>query len=477
MCGIIGLYGPDQVINDLIFGMTALQHRGQDAAGIITFNKTFHIKKGLGLVSNVFSKKHIKRLKGNMGLGHVRYTTHGSTESVNAQPFSANYPFGLAMAHNGNVTNFKSLTKTLYNDYHILPETNNDLELILYTFASELQKKDLGLITPEDILESVEATQRKVLGAYSVITLIANHGLLAFTDSRGIRPLVMGKRITQRGKIFGFASESSCFDFLGYDTIGDVKAGEAVFIDDNMKVHRRVCHQQKKSFCIFEHIYFAREDSIVKERLVARERVKLGRLLATNIRKAGLQPDIVIDVPTSGYFAASGLAEALEIPYRRGFVKNSFVGRSFIAPTQDERETLVKTKLNVIKDVVSGKKVAVVDDSIVRGTTSRRIVKLLKNAGAEKVYFVSAAPPIKHPCIYGIDMAVSTELIASGGMTSDDIARYIDADAVIYQSLDDMLEMYKDFPICHACFSGKYPVENSEKLLEDVAKERMSLER
>ncbi|OWY25697.1 amidophosphoribosyltransferase [Sphingobacteriales bacterium UPWRP_1] len=472
MCGIVGFTGNHQVVYDIVLGLTSLQHRGQDAAGIVTFKDYFHIKKGLGLVSQVFEERHFKRLQGNIGLGHVRYTTQGSNELQNAQPFSANYPFGLAMVHNGNVTNFKELRNILYNDYHILPETSNDLELILYVFASELIKKDLKDIQPADIFEAVKATQQMVKGAYSVIAVIANHGLLAFTDPHGIRPLVLGRQDTIDGTMYGFASESSCFDYLGYELVRDLEAGEIIFIDNKLRLHTSDGYRMNKAFCIFEHIYFAREDSIIQQRLVAAERVKMGRMLAKKVKAAGLQPDIVIDVPTSGYFAASGLAEALGIPYRRGFVKNSFIGRSFISPTQKEREEVVKKKLNPIKAVVEGKRVAVVDDSIVRGTTSKRIVKMLRNAGAAEVYFISAAPPITNPCVYGIDMAISTELIASR-KTHEEICSYIGSDALVYQTIEDLQQLYTSLPCCYACFTGNYPVEDSAKLLSDIEQERM----
>lgn len=472
MCGIVGFIGYDDVVYDAVFGLTALQHRGQDAAGIVTFKDSFRMKKGLGLVNDVFQEKHLTRLQGNIGIGHVRYTTQGTNDLENAQPFAANYPFGMAMVHNGNVTNFKELRKSLYEDYYILPETTNDLELILYTLASELQTKKLKNITVNDIFDSVVATQKKVKGAYATITLIANHGLLAFCDPNGIRPLTLGKRMTKEGPVYGFVSESSCFDCLEYELIEDLQPGQMVFIDMDMKVHKRDGHHKTQSFCVFEHIYFAREDSVIHNKLVATERVRMGRQLAKKVKQAGLEPDIVIDVPSSGYFAASGLAEELNIPYRRGFVKNSHIGRSFISPTQKERENIVKKKLNPIKAVVEGKKIAVVDDSVVRGTTSRRIVRILKQAGAKEVYFISAAPPIKHPCVYGIDMSISTELIAAK-KTPEEIAAYIQADAMIYQDLDDLKELYKDIPACYACFTGDYPVEGSKKVLEEIEEARL----
>jgi amidophosphoribosyltransferase len=471
MCGIIGIYGQDEVAQDLILGLTAIQHRGQDAAGIVTFQRQFHISKGLGLVNNVFDPSHLARLKGSCGIGHVRYTTQGRNEVLNAQPFAVNYPFGLAMAHNGNVVNFRKLRRDLYEEHHRLLETSNDLELILYTFASEMERRDLKHLDIDDIFATVAATQRRVKGAYSTITIIANRGFLAFTDPFGNRPLVMGRKFTPRGIAYAFASESTCFDYLGYELIRDLRPGEAVFIDPRRRVHTRICEHTEGAFCIFEYIYFAWEDSVIYGRSVAGERVKMGRMLARTFQESGLEPDIVIDVPMSAYFFASGLAEELGVPYRRGLAKNSHVGRSFISPTQKEREQVVRQKLNPIKDVVRGKKIAVVDDSIVRGTTSRHLVRLLRQAGAREVYFVSASPPIRYPCIYGIDMSIKREMIAAN-YEIEGISRYMGAEAVIYQKLEDLQKLYQDLPCCYACFSGEYPTEVTEQELQEIEEER-----
>ncbi len=474
MCGIVGFYGHDEVVYDLVSGLTALQHRGQDSAGVVTFQDTFHVKKGLGLVSNVFREKNLQRLTGNIGIGHVRYTTQGANELLNVQPFAVNYPFGLAMVHNGNVINFKKLRKTLYEDHHRLLETSNDLELLLYTLAAELEQKDLKNLSVNDIFDSVEATQRKVRGAYSTITIIANRGFLVFNDPYGIRPLVMGVKETDKGPTYGFASESACFDYLGYETLEDLEPGQAIFIDTDLQVHRKNTYREGQAFCIFEYIYFAREDSIIHNRLVASERVRIGKSLAKRVRESGLDPDIIIDVPSSAYFFASSLAEELCVPYRRGLAKNNHIGRSFISPTQKERENIVRQKLNPIKEIIRGKKVAVVDDSIVRGTTSKRIVGLLRKAGAEKVYFISATPPVKHPCIYGIDMAISRDLLAHKSPNIDDIAEHLGADALIYEPLEELQALYPASSMCDACFSGKYPTGDSREVLHDIEQERIA---
>ncbi len=476
MCGIVGFTGKRKVIADLILGLTALQHRGQDAAGIVTFKDTFRIKKGLGLVNDVFKEKHLSRLKGKIGIGHVRYTTHGTNDVGNAQPIVTNYPFGIAMVHNGNVTNFVEMNKALYHDYHVLPASTNDLEIILYTFAAELEKKDLAHITPQDIMAAARATQERVEGAYSVIAVIANHGLLAFTDPHGIRPLILGRKATDKGWVFGLASETVVFDHLGYEVMRDLQPGEILYIENGEDIYRMDGYRAEQKFCVFEYIYFAREDTQLHDTLVAGKRVRMGMQLAKKIQAAGLEPDIVIDVPTSGYFAASGLAEALGIPHHRGLVKSNYIGRSFISPKQSEREAIVKRKLNPIKNTIKGKKLVVVDDSIVRGTTSKRIVALLREAGAEEIYFASAAPPITHPCIYGIDMSVRTELIAAN-KSIEEIRAYIGADALFYNAPEDFAHIFDGFSYCDACFTGDYPTEQAEAVVEEIEKERLRFER
>jgi amidophosphoribosyltransferase len=359
----------------------------------------------------------------------------------------------------------------------VLPKTTNDLELIMYTFASELRVKDLDRISVVDIFDAVETTQELVKGAYATVTIIAGHGLLAFTDPLGIRPLVMGRRDTPEGPVYAFASESTCFDYLDFEFVEDVGPGQAIFIDNNFHVHYKNQNTVPKAFCVFEQIYFAREDSTIHGRLVARERVRLGKIIARKVVDAGIRPDMVIDVPSSGYFSASGLAEAIGVPYRRAMVKNNHMGRSFIVPTQAGREDVVKKKLNPIRAFVEGKKVAVVDDSIVRGTTSRRIVRLLREAGAAEVYFISSAPPIVSPCIYGIDMAMSTELIAAN-YTEEEICRYIEADKVIYQDLSDLQDLFAEERghggSCFACFTGKYPTGDVTRYLRHIQEERQS---
>ncbi|MEW6709271.1 MAG: amidophosphoribosyltransferase [Candidatus Riflebacteria bacterium] len=471
MCGIIGIFGPGDVSREIAFGLTSLQHRGQDAAGIVSLGRHFHIKKGNGLVSQIFNDQIIDAMQAPIALGHVRYATQGSLGEEHAQPIYMNYPIGLAMVHNGNVINFKELGDNLRKDHRVI-ETTNDLELILYTFAASLEKENLLNITEESIFNAVRATQNAIKGAYSALTIVANHGLLAFTDPSGIRPLSMGSRQDKAGKSFAFASESSCLESLGYEDIYELKAGEAVFIDKNKIVFKRLIEQRRPAFCIFEHIYFAREDTVMRGRLVADERVKMGKKLARAVRESGIELDVIIDVPSSAYYFASGLAEELGVPYRRGLAKNKYIGRSFLFPTQELRAMAVRQKLSPLRPVIEGRSVGVVDDSIVRGNTSRRLVELLRSGGVREIHFISAAPPVMYPCIYGIDMSVRKELIAAHN-AQENIAGIIGADSVIYQSLEDLRSLYNETGFCDACFSGDFPTGISGDLLEEIEKERI----
>ncbi len=477
MCGILGICGFEDVSNELVNGLVSIQHRGQDAAGVLTLNEgRFRMHKGTGHVSEVFKNYDVKKLKGNVGLGHVRYATVGSTEAMDAQPYAVNYPFGIAMVHNGNVINFVKLRKVLNDQFHRMVETSNDVELLLYTFAAYLQEKNLSNIELKDLYETVEFVQRTVKGAYSCITYIKSKGFLAFTDPYGIRPLMLGKKVTDRGTKYIFTSETAVFDYLGYDYVRDLEAGEAVFIDLNNKLHSKILERKRPSFCVFEYIYFAREDSVFRNRLVASERVRMGKALKERIEEAKVDPDIIIDVPNSAYFFASGLAEEIEAPYRRGLAKNRFVGRSFITPNAELRKRVVRQKLNPMKDIVHGRKVAVVDDSIVRGTTSRHIIHMLKECGAKEVYFVSASPAVKYPCIYGIDMSVKKELIAANN-NEEEIAESLGCEKVIYQSVEGLRDLYHDLPICDACFSGEYPTGITQEILDQIESEKLKSDR
>jgi amidophosphoribosyltransferase len=477
MCGILGICGFEDVSNELVNGLVSIQHRGQDAAGVLTYNDgRFRMHKGTGHVPQVFKDVDMSKLEGNIGLGHVRYATIGSTEAIDAQPFAVNYPFGIAMVHNGNVINFVKLRKVLNDQFHRMVETSNDVELLLYTFAAYLQEKNLSKIGLEDLWETVAFVQETVKGAYSCITYIKGQGFLAFTDPYGIRPLMMGKKVTEKGTKYIFTSETAVFDYLGYDYLRDLEAGEAVFIDMDNQLHSKILKRKKDAFCVFEYIYFAREDSIFRNRVVATERVRMGKALKDRIDESGVKPDIIIDVPNSAYFFASGLAEMIDAPYRRGLAKNRFVGRSFITPNAELRKRVVRQKLNPMKDIIAGRKIAVVDDSIVRGTTSRHIVHMLKEYGAKEVYFVSASPPVKYPCIYGIDMSVKKELIAAN-CTVDEIAESLGCEKVIYQTVEGLRDLYHDLPICDACFSGEYPTGITQEILDQIESEKLKSDR
>jgi amidophosphoribosyltransferase len=473
VCGIIGIHGDDDVASELIYGLSALQHRGQDAAGIVTFDRKFHLKKGTGLVLQVFGGQSMLQLKGKIGLGHVRYSTQGTTALTDAQPFTAYHPFGLAMVHNGNVTNFETLRQSLASDHFHLIESSNDIELILHTLAHELRQKNLRSLTVEDIFAAVDMVRERVEGAYAVIAIIAGKGMLAFMDPAGIRPLVLGQRRSEKGVSFAFASESRCFDSLDYELMHTLKGGEALFIDNEAKVYAHCMGGASSAFCVFEYIYFAKEDSVMHGRSVAVEREQLGRELARHVRAAGLAPEVVIDVPSSSYFFAQGLADALEVPYRVGLVRNQMTPRSFIAPTQQYREQIVREKANAVRAVVEGKRVAVVDDSIVRGTTSSRIVHVLRRAGAKEVYFVSGSPPLRHTCPYGIDMSQSREMVAAR-CSFEEIRNFIGAEALIYPTVVDLRAHYKAFGMCDACFSGDYPTAVTQTVLNSIDREKLA---
>lgn len=472
MCGIFGIYDNTEVFPVIASALTTLQHRGQDSAGIATLKDTFHIKKGKGLAHDIFSEEDAAFLQGNLGLGHIRYSTQGTLQVKDAQPFMIHHPFGLSMVHNGNVTNFASLKQTLVKDHLRLMQTSSDVELILYTFGLELEKKKIHKLSPTDIFDAVTETQKQIEGAYAACAAIAHHGLLAFMDPNGIRPLILGKKETVHGISYAFASETAPFDYLGYDVIHHLTAGEAIYIDQDKKVHSKICHKKQGAFCVFEYIYLGKEDSILQKKLVASEREKMGRRLAHYFKEEKLQPDVVIDVPSSSYFFAQGLAEELGIPYRRGLVKNNFSVRSFIAANQEAREKIVKQKHNPIRSIIEGKKVAVIDDSIVRGTTSKHIVQLIRKAGAKEVYFASGSPPVISPCIYGIDMSQKKEMIAQE-KNIEEIREFIEADALIYLKVDDLKEIYDELPICSACFTGEYPTNVCQDTLQSIEQDKV----
>ena len=428
-------------VNQLLYdGLMVLQHRGQDAAGIATVEgNTFHLHKGPGLVRDVFRTRNMRALPGNWGIGHVRYPTAGSAWNfAEAQPFYVNSPFGIVLGHNGNLTNADQLKEEMFRLDRRHINTNSDSEVLLNVLAHELQAAAHGYeLDVDNIFNAVAGVHRRCRGAYAVVVLIAGYGLLAFRDPYGIRPLVYGKNETEAGPEFLIASESVALDTLGFEMVRDIEPGEAVFIDLNHNLHSRQCAQQPiYSPCIFEYVYLARPDSVIDGVSVYESRLKMGEFLAEKVRR--IIPvdeiDVVIPIPDSSRPAAMQLAQVLGIPYREGFVKNRYVGRTFIMPGQSMRRKSVRQKLNTCGQEFKGKKVLLVDDSIVRGTTSREIVDMARAAGAQKVYFASAAPPVRFPNVYGIDMPTRGELIATG-RTDAGIAAEIGADALVYQDI------------------------------------------
>jgi len=465
MCGIVGMVGTSAVNQRLYDALTVLQHRGQDAAGIATSSGDGElcVRKGPGLVRDVFQQHHMLELKGNVGIGHVRYPTAGCDGASEAQPFYVNAPYGICLGHNGNLTNSSELAEILIREDRRHLNTTSDSEVLLNVFASELQRVGAARITPADVFAALSALYRRCRGGYAVVAMMIGHGILGFRDPNGIRPLVLGERRTPRGSEWMLASESVALDSLSFRFVRDVAPGEAVFIDEQGGLHTQQCVVTPlHTPCIFEYVYFARPDSKIDNISVYRARMRMGDRLADKILREHPRHDIdvVIPIPDTSRTSALQLAQRLGVKYREGFIKNRYIGRTFIMPGQEEREKSVRRKLNAIGLEFRGKRVLLVDDSIVRGTTSAQIIELAREAGAAKVYFASAAPPVRFPNVYGIDMPAVSELVASG-RTVDEVARLIGADWLIYQDLDDLIAACKheDSRIeafDTSCFSGLY---------------------
>ena len=442
MCGLVGLVAKTDVAPDIYDALTVLQHRGQDAAGIMTcVGGKFSQRKSEGLVRDVFRQHHMQRLEGTMGIGHVRYPTAGSSGAALAQPFYVNSPYGIALAHNGNLTNSEQLTRELFQDDLRHLNTDSDSEVLLNVFAHELQT--LGKLSPrpDDIFTAVEAVHKRCRGGYAVIGLLVNYGVVGFRDPMGIRPLVIGMRESATGQEYMIASESVALDVLGFTLVGDVEPGEAIFIDQEGQLHRRQCSAQTSLRpCIFEHVYFARPDSLMDGISVYKTRMRQGETLARKIRRLRpeLDIDVIIPIPDTSRIAAQSMAYELGIKFREGLMKNRYIGRTFIMPGQSQRKKSVRQKLNPVPLEFQGKNVMLIDDSIVRGTTCRQIIQMARDAGAAKVYFASAAPPVRFPNVYGIDMPSATELIAHG-RTVEEICELIGADWLVFQDLDDLV--------------------------------------
>jgi amidophosphoribosyltransferase len=443
MCGVAGIVGMAAVNQLLYDALLVLQHRGQDAAGIVTCDRDgrLHLRKDNGLVRDVFRDHHMRSLTGNMGIGHVRYPTAGSSSSAEAQPFYVNSPFGITLGHNGNLINADELSRSLYATDRRHINTDSDSEILLNVLAQEL----LAFIDLEEIDEAlfaaIERLHQRARGAYAVVGMIAGRGLFAFRDPYGIRPLVFGRRETPMGTEWMVASESAALDSLGFTLERDLGPGEALFVSvDGALVTRSCARNPELTPCIFEHVYFARPDSVIDNILVHRARMRMGTLLGQKIQRDWPDHDIdvIIPIPDTGRTVALEMAHELGIKFREGFIKNRYIGRTFIMPGQTMRQKSVRQKLNAINLEFRRKNVLLVDDSIVRGTTSREIVLMAREAGARKVYFASAAPPIRYPNVYGIDMPAASELIAHG-RTEDEVCEAIAADRLIYQDLDDLV--------------------------------------
>ncbi|MBM3305284.1 MAG: amidophosphoribosyltransferase [Candidatus Aminicenantes bacterium] len=477
MCGVIGIWGNGPVIRDLYQGLLAIQHRGQDSAGVITFDGRFHAKKGNGLVHDIFTPEAVHHLRGPIGIGHTRYPTVGGGGGEDAQPFQLNSPFGLIMAHNGNVANYRELKDELFREYHRLLNSDNDVEIILNIFAESLAREKARTLEPEHVYRAVRSVFNKVRGSYSVVAYIAGEGLVAFRDPYGIKPLAYGVRRDGIVPSYAFASETVSLNIMNYGEIRDVEAGEVLFLDRGRTLHRKKLGRACPAPCLFEWVYFARPDSFIDRANVYKCRVNLGRALALEIRKRKLDIDVVVPVPDSARDAAIEIARKLDLKYSEALVKNRYIGRTFIMPAASQRRDSVRQKLNPIASEIKGKKVLLVDDSIVRGNTSRAIIEMVRECGAKKVYFASYSPPLRHPCVYGIDMQTKTEFVA---MDADEaaVARKLGADEVIYQTLDALkkavrTENPKIKNFCAACFDGVYPTGDiTPDLLEDIEAER-----
>ncbi|MAR93174.1 MAG: amidophosphoribosyltransferase [Pseudomonadota bacterium] len=442
MCGIVGIVGRSHVNQTLYDGLTVLQHRGQDAAGIVTCDQDkLYLRKDNGMVRDVFRSRHMRRLMGNMGIGHVRYPTAGSSSSAEAQPFYVNSPYGITLAHNGNLTNAAQIGEDLYKTDLRHINTNSDSEVLLNIFAHELQRLGKLVPTEEDIFTAVSAVHARCRGAYAVVAMITGYGIVGFRDPNGIRPVCFGERETEDGPEYMIASESVALQAMGFDLIRDIAPGEAVYITIDGQLFTRDCAPNADYRpCIFEHVYLARPDSIMDGISVYKARLRMGERLAAKIKRVwpDHDVDVVIPIPDTSRTSALQLAYNLGVKFREGFIKNRYIGRTFIMPGQNERKKSVRQKLNAIGLEFQGKNVLLVDDSIVRGTTCNQIIEMARDAGAKKVYFASAAPPVCYPNVYGIDMPAAKELIAHG-RSVEEIQRLIGADWLVYQDLEDLI--------------------------------------
>ena len=473
MCGIIGIVANQPANQPLYDGLLVLQHRGQDAAGIVTSDGSrFHMHKNNGLVKDVFHTRHMRTLKGNAGIAHVRYPTAGSSSSAEAQPLYVNSPYGIVLAHNGNLTNADQLKDEMFKQDLRHLNTNSDSEVLLNVLAhSIIESTEKNVLTSDIIFEATTSVFKRCNGAYAVVSMIANFGLLAFRDPYGIRPLVIGIKETEDGPEYVVASESVALDVLGFKLLRDVYPGEAIFIDLDGNFYSKQCVKDtKQTPCIFEYVYLARPDSMIDGVSVYQTRLNMGVTLAKKIKKdwSHLTIDVVIPIPDTSRPCAQEVALMLNTNFREGFIKNRYIGRTFIMPGQALRKKSVRQKLNPIKFEFKNKNVLLIDDSIVRGTTSREIVQMAREAGAKKVYLASAAPPVKFPNVYGIDMPSRNELLAYN-KDDKEIVKDIGADALIYQDLDDLKSTIiqentslENFDC--SCFDGQYVTSDIDEI-------------
>lgn len=481
MCGIVGIFGNNEVFQDIYDGLTSLQHRGQDAAGITTYDfERFHTMKGAGLVHEIFKPNNILHLKGHMGIGHTRYPTAGSMSGAQkAQPFFVNAPYGIVMAHNGNVYNYDELRELVYNEQLRYLNTDSDSELLLNVFANSLFKHHEPKVTPDQIFKAAKFVMKKSQGSYSIISMIASGGMLAFRDPKGIRPLVFGKRKDAKGlkDEYIFASEDVTLSILDFEKIRDVNPGEVIYIDADRNIHSQQIYEDTHVPCIFEFVYFARPDSTIDSISVYKARLRMGEKLYEKIEQENLDDiDVVVPVPDSSRSAALTLSYLLGVKYREGLVKNRYIGRTFIMPGQQIRKKSIKHKLNPVALELKDKNVLLVDDSIVRGNTMKKIVSMVREAGAKKVYVGVAAPPLKFPCLYGIDMPSKKELVANR-FTVEEMEKSYKADRIIYQDLPGLIDAVGEHinqrSFCCACFDGNYPTPGvTKEILEKIAAER-----
>lgn len=481
MCGFIGIIRPHgEVFPELCDGLIAIQHRGQDAAGISTFDRRFHLKRGSGLVRDVFVQDDTALLTGSIGIGHVRYPTVGGGGVENAQPFVINHPYGIALAHNGNLTNYHELCETLRQRDRRLINSTCDAEIILNVLADELSLKG-GVPFHVDVLfDAIKGSLQRLKGAYSVVGIVAGEGMFAFRDPYGIKPILMAERVEKGGSAYCFASESVVPDLLDFHKVTNIQPGEAVFVALDGTVTKRKVLASEHHPCLFEWVYFARPDSFLDKVSVYKTRQRLGEKLAEVWKATGLHADVVIPIPESATTAAAAMARALNLRYREAFVKNRYIGRTFIMPNDKVRRTSIRAKLNPIQIEFDGKDVLLVDDSIVRGNTSKQIIQLARASGARKVYFASYSPPLRYPCVYGIDMSTRNEFIAKG-RDDKEIATEIGADAVVYQPLENLEDGTREGnadlrKFCNACFTGKYPTGDvTPEMLAAIEGDRLAI--